>query len=104
MNYKMIRFVISWVLKVEGMLMLLPALVGAMYQEKTGFAYLIWGLLCIAAGLILCFRKPSNMEIYSRDGFVCVSLSWVVLGVPFLRLSLTPLSLCSLNGLAQRVF
>ena len=76
MNYKMIRFVISWVLKVEGMLMLLPALVGAMYQEKTGFAYLIWGLLCIAAGLILCFRKPSNMEIYSRDGFVCVSLSW----------------------------
>ena len=24
MNYKMIRFVISWVLKVEGMLMLLP--------------------------------------------------------------------------------
>ena len=38
MNYKMIRFVISWVLKVEGMLMLLPALVGAMYQEKTGFA------------------------------------------------------------------
>ena len=50
MNYKMIRFVISWVLKVEGMLMLLPALVGAMYQEKAGFAYLIWGLLCIAAG------------------------------------------------------
>ena len=81
MNYKMIRFVISWVLKVEGMLMLLPALVGAMYQEKAGFAYLIWGLLCVAAGLILCFRKPSNMEIYSRDGFVCVSLSWVVLGV-----------------------
>ena len=81
MNYKMIRFVISWVLKVEGMLMLLPALIGAMYQEKAGFAYLIWGLLCIAAGLILCFRKPSNMEIYSRDGFVCVSLSWVVLGV-----------------------
>ena len=70
MNYKMIRFVISWVLKVEGMLMLFPALVGAMYQEKTGFAYLIWGLLCIAAGLILCFRKPSNMEIYSRDRFV----------------------------------
>ena len=30
MNYKMIRFVISWVLKVEGML--LPALVGARYQ------------------------------------------------------------------------
>ena len=34
MNYKMIRFVISWVLKVEGMLMLFPALVGAMYQER----------------------------------------------------------------------
>ena len=74
MNYKMIRFVISWVLKVEGMLMLFPALVGAMYQEKTGFAYLIWGLLCIAAGLILCFRKPSNKEICLR--FVKLGGPW----------------------------
>ena len=68
MNYKMIRFVISWVLKVEGMLMLLPALVGAMYQEKTGFAYLIWGLLCVAAGLILCFRnRPIWKSIPATD-------------------------------------
>ena len=66
MNYKMIRFVISWVLKVEGMLMLLPALVGAMYQEKTGFAYLIWGLLCIAAGLILCFRKHQGQPSLTK--------------------------------------
>ena len=58
MNYKMIRFVISWVLKVEGMLMLLPALVGAMYQEKTGFAYLIWGLLCIC----LLYTSPSPRD------------------------------------------
>ena len=48
MNYKMIRFVISWVLKVEGMLMLLPALVGAMYQEKDRFcvSYLGTALRC----------------------------------------------------------
>lgn len=34
MNYKMIRFVISWVLKVEGMLMLFPALVGACIRKR----------------------------------------------------------------------
>ena len=68
MNYKMIRFVISWVLKVEGMLMLLPALVGAMYQEKAGFAYLIWGLLCVAAGLILCLEnRPIWKSIPATD-------------------------------------
>ena len=61
MNYKMIRFVISWVLKVEGMLMLFPALVGAMYQEKTGFAYLIWGLLCIAA------VSDTHLDVYKRQ-------------------------------------
>ena len=75
MNYKMIRFVISWVLKVEGMLMLLPALVGAMYQEKTGFAYLIWGLLCVAAGLFprrICLRFVKlGCPWCFRSGSVC---------------------------------
>ena len=32
MNRKMLRYVISWVLKVEGILLFLPALTGAIYR------------------------------------------------------------------------
>ena len=87
MNAKMIRFIISWVLKVEGILMLFPALVAAVYREPEGIPYLFWGLACVVFGLILCFRKPEDMAISSRDGFVAVALSWIILGtfgaVPF---------------------
>ena len=81
MNRKMLRYVISWVLKVEGILMFLPALAGAIYRERQGLAYVLCGLLCIGVGFLLCWRKPENMEIYPRDGFVAVALSWVVLSV-----------------------
>lgn len=81
MNRKMLRYVISWVLKVEGILLFLPALTGAIYRERQGLAYVLCGLLCIGVGFLLCWRKPENMEIYPRDGFVAVALSWVVLSV-----------------------
>ena len=77
----MLRYVISWVLKVEGILLFLPALTGAIYRERQGLAYVLCGLLCIGVGFLLCWRKPENMEIYPRDGFVAVALSWVVLSV-----------------------
>ena len=41
MNYPMIRYVLAWVLKVEGMLLALPVLVALIYGEKTeGLCYL----------------------------------------------------------------
>ncbi|MCI5650448.1 MAG: TrkH family potassium uptake protein [Fusicatenibacter sp.] len=81
MNDKMIRFIISWVLKLEAILMMLPVLIALIYREKEGFVYLIWAAVCAGIGCLLCRKKPANMEIYSRDGFVAVSLSWIVLGV-----------------------
>ena len=83
----MIRFVISWVLKVEGMLMLLPALVGAMYQEKTGFAYLIWGLLCIAVRSDPLLQKTVQYgNLFPRRiclRFVKLGCPWCFRAVPF---------------------
>ena len=54
MNRKMLRYVISWVLKVEGILMFLPALAGAIYRERQGLAYVLCGLLCIGVGFLQC--------------------------------------------------
>ena len=52
----MLRYVISWVLKVEGILLFLPALTGAIYRERQGLAYVLCGLLCIGVGFLLCWR------------------------------------------------
>ena len=50
MNYPMIRYILSWVLKVEGALMFLPCLAALIYGEQEGFWYLFWAALCFALG------------------------------------------------------
>ncbi|HIS81262.1 MAG TPA: TrkH family potassium uptake protein [Candidatus Scatomonas merdavium] len=82
MNYPMIRYVLAWVLKVEGMLLALPVLVALIYGEKTeGLCYLGWMAVCLILGFLGSFRKPANTEIYQKDGFVAVALAWVVMSV-----------------------
>ena len=51
MNYPMIRYILSWVLKVEGALMFLPCLAALIYGEQEGFWYLFWAALCFALGV-----------------------------------------------------
>lgn len=81
MNRKMLRYILSWILKMEGILMVFPALTGALYQEKQGIIYILCGLVCVGIGFLMAHRKPDNMEIYPRDGFVAVALGWILLSV-----------------------
>ena len=81
MNYPMIRYILAWVLKVEGMLLLLPALVSLLYREQQGLWYLAWAAVCVALGLAGTRRKPSNTEIYQKDGFAAAALAWIVMSV-----------------------
>ena len=81
MNYKMIRYTVSLVLKIEAALMLLPVLVGAIYHERQAFIYIITALICLAAGMALRFRKPEDTQIHARDGFATCGLCWIVMSV-----------------------
>ena len=86
MNYKMIRYILGWVLKVTGLLMLLPCLIALVYGESQGWVYLLTALPAILIGQLLS-RRPENMEIYQKEGFVSVGLSWVMISaygaIPF---------------------
>lgn len=79
MNYSMIRFVLGWVLKVEGMLMLLPCFIALIYREPEGKIYLLLAFAAILAGGLISSRRPKNMELYPREGFVAVGLAWLLL-------------------------
>ncbi len=81
MNYLMVLYILGFILKAEGVFLLLPALVGLLYHEKAAGAYAAAALVCYAVGFVLNRKKPASKNLYTRDGFVTVALSWIVMGV-----------------------
>lgn len=51
------------------------------YGEERHWAYLIVIVLCLLFSLLLSHRKPKKMDMYSKEGFVIVSLSWILMSV-----------------------
>ena len=81
MNKSIIRYLVSRVIQFEGVFLLLPCIVSLIYKEKIGFWYL---LVAVAAGLIGtlgAFVKPQSKVFYAKEGFVTVSLSWILLSL-----------------------
>lgn len=82
MNYSIIRYIVSTVLCCQGIFLLAPVIVAGIYGEQEGFIYLAAAAVCFAVGLILrIFFKPKSKTFYSREGFVAVAFSWVILGM-----------------------
>jgi len=80
MNYKLISYIIGWILKFEALFLLLPALVGILYKEwKETVIYLAIALLCFLIGYILSRLGKGKSPLYPREGFVSVSVGWIVL-------------------------
>lgn len=81
MNHSMIRYILCRVLEFAALFMSLPCLVGILYGEKSTvyFIYVIAG--CLAVSLIGRRHKPNNKIFYAKEGFVTVSLSWMILSL-----------------------
>ncbi|MDO4617197.1 MAG: TrkH family potassium uptake protein [Lachnospiraceae bacterium] len=79
MNYKMIRYVLSLVLRLEAALMLLPCVFALIFRETQGLYYVVAALICLMVGAVLSSKKPKNFDIYNKDGFVTVALAWLLL-------------------------
>lgn len=87
MNYRMILFILGWVLNFESVFLLLPSVTALCYGESAGWSFLLTAGFCLLTGVLITRKKPKQKNLYSRDGFVIVSLSWIVLSlfgaVPF---------------------
>ena len=81
MNYSIIIYIIGMILKIEAAFMLLPAVTALIYQETSGVAFLITIVLCLAIGFPLTRKKPTRKAFYTKEGFVTVALSWIVLSI-----------------------
>lgn len=81
MNYSIVLYILGCVLKFESGFLMLPFLVGLIYKEKASFSYLITALICLAIGWLLSSKKPKSHSLYTREGFVTVALSWIVMSI-----------------------
>lgn len=81
MNYGIIRYVLGWIIKVEGLLMLLPAMVALVYREKAGFSFLICAWISIVVGILLSYKKSADRSFYAREGFITVALGWIIMSL-----------------------
>lgn len=81
MNYPIVLYILGYVLKFESGFLLLPTIVGLIYKEGTAHSYLLAAALCFLCGAFLTCRKPKSTNLYTREGFVTVALSWIVMSI-----------------------
>lgn len=78
MNTKMIRYILAKMLGVEALLLLLPALVGVIYQEKCAVYFLIPSIALSLIFVIWGRKKPENSTIYGKEGMIVVACAWIL--------------------------
>ena len=84
----MITYILGWILMFEAAFLLVPTVTALVYTESEVLDFLLTIGICLAVSALLIFKKPKNTSLRSRDGFVIVSLSWIVLSlfgaIPFM--------------------
>ena len=82
MNFRMIKYTLGWIMLFEAGFFSVPMLTAIVYKEwRTLFAFLITSVICSALGLLCMIKKPQKSTLYAREGFVIVSMSWILLSV-----------------------
>lgn len=80
MNYRVIWQILGRVLMMEAALMLLPLVAGLWYGENI-LPFVITILITAAIGFGLVKIRTKTDEIFSREGFAIVGLSWIAMSM-----------------------
>lgn len=81
MNYKIIIHTLGWVLIVEAAALVLPLICALIFSEPYVITFLICILICGALGAALTIPTIKNKTMFSKEGFVIVALSWIVMSI-----------------------
>lgn len=82
MNYRLINSILGRVIMLQGVFMIPVILVALIYQEyNNGWIYFWTALFCLAIGFCLSQIKSTSKTFYAREGFITVSLSWIIMSV-----------------------
>ncbi len=78
MNFKIVLKTVGRLLWAEAALLTLPLFVSLYYKENLFHIYLIVIGLLLLTGTLMNLPKPEKRTVYAREGFVIVSLSWIL--------------------------
>jgi trk system potassium uptake protein TrkH len=82
MNYKMVRYTLGVLLLFEALFLVAPILTALYFHEQRSLiACAVTALLCTVIAVPFVIKKPKQTDLYAKEGFVIVSLSWVILSV-----------------------
>jgi trk system potassium uptake protein TrkH len=82
MNISVVLYIIGWILEFQAAFLTLPAFVGLIYGEAVPtVSYIAAALLCLITGALLKRTKPKRSELYTREGFATVALSWTAMSI-----------------------
>ncbi|MCD8355320.1 MAG: TrkH family potassium uptake protein [Clostridia bacterium] len=81
MNTPIIRYILGHVLRIEGLLLLLPCLIAVYFREEQGIYFLLTAAICILLGAVMTRNKPQNSIFYLKEGCVATALSWIFLSI-----------------------
>ena len=81
MNIKKVINLIGLMLILEAMFMVLPFIVSIIYKEEVGKYFIICIAILLVFGFILHKAFVSDNKFYSAEGFVTVSLGWIILSI-----------------------
>lgn len=74
----MILHILGKMMGVEGLLLLIPTLVGLIYQEKCAVYFVITAAVLAVIFLLTGRKKPENTMLYGKDGLLIVSSAWIL--------------------------
>ena len=78
MNKKMIGYILGKMMGVEGLLLLIPAIVSLIYHEKSVISFLIVAAILLVIYAVFGRKLPASKQIYGKEGFVIVGLAWIL--------------------------
>ena len=81
MNLKTILNILAAMLALTGVTMLLPALIAWGYNEPDLAGHLKSSAICVLIGLPVWFFTRKNRSLNSKDGFVIVTLAWILVAL-----------------------
>ncbi|MEG2008202.1 MAG: TrkH family potassium uptake protein, partial [Oscillospiraceae bacterium] len=80
MNYRMIAKILGRVMGLEAVLMLPPLVTALIYKESIT-CFLLTMLVAAGLSVVLTLFKPKRSDLYAREGFVSVALSWILMSM-----------------------
>ena len=79
MNKSIVFFNLGKMSAIASVLLVIPAVVSLIYRDGCLLSFLLPAAFMLVGGILLSLKKPKDKNSYAREGFVTVSVMWVLL-------------------------